>query len=306
MSKQNPLEVLTTLSNAISQVTETAAQSVVRVSSSHRSGGTGIIWSKDGYILTCSHVVMHAEEVEVGLPDGRNLLAKILGQDPYTDVALLKVEAENLVPIQAGDSEKLRPGQFVLALADAFGGPVSVTSGIITSPKRNLQGWWGRTLQDVIITDAPLNPGYSGGPLVDAEGRMIGLNSAYISNRGIAIPINKVTQSLEHLKKNGHIKRAYLGIVTEAIQLPEEVTKEAKLTQETGLMVVQVVPDSPARRGGLLMGDVIISLNNQPANSLQDLHQLLDEEVINKPVQIQVLRSEKTNTLTITPSEAQE
>ncbi len=305
MSKQNPIEVLSTLSNAISQVTEKTAESVVRISSGHRGGGTGIIWSNDGYILTCSHVVMHAEDVEVGLPDGRNLPAKILGQDPYTDVALLKVEAENLTPIQTADSEKLRPGQFVLALANAFGGPVSVTSGIITSPRRNLQGWWGRTLQDVIITDAPLNPGYSGGPLVDAEGRMIGLNSAFVSGRGIAIPINKVTQSLEHLKKNGHIKRAYLGIVTEAIQLPEEVVKEAKLAQETGLMTVQVVPDSPARKGGLLMGDVILSLNNQPANNLQDLHQLLNEDAINKPIQLQVLRSEKPTTLTLIPSEAE-
>lgn len=306
MSKQNPIEVLSTLSNAISQVTETAAKSVVRVSSGGRGGGTGVVWSKDGYILTCSHVVMHSDEVEVGLPDGRALAGKIVGHDPYADVALLKVEAENLTPIQTGDSEKLRPGQFVLALANAFGGPVSVTSGIVTSPRRSLRGWWGRTMEDVVITDAPLNPGYSGGPLVDAEGRMIGLNSAFVSSRGIAVPVNKVVQSLDRLKKNGRIKRAYLGIVTEAIQLPEEIVKDGKLEQETGLMVVNVVPDSPARKGGLLMGDVILSLNKQPISSLQDLHQLLDEEVISKPVSVQVLRSEKTSTLSITPSEAQE
>ena len=135
---------------------------------------------------------------------------------------------------------------------------------------------------------------------------MIGLNSAFVSSRGIAVPVNKVVQSLDRLKKNGRIKRAYLGIVTEAIQLPEEIVKEAKLEQETGLMVVNAVPDSPARKGGLLMGDVILSLNKQPTSSLQDLHQLLDEEVIGKPVTVQVLRSEKTSTLSITPSEAEE
>lgn len=305
MSKQNPIEVLSTLSNAISSVTEKTAKSVVRVGGG-QGGGTGIIWSKDGYILTCSHIVMHSSEVEVGLPDGQTLPAKIVGQDPYADVALLKVEAENLTPIPTSNSDTLRPGQFVLALANAFGGPVSVTSGIITSPKRSLRGWWGNTMEDVIITDAPLNPGYSGGPLVDAQGRMIGLNSAFISSRGIAIPLNKATKSVERLKKNGRIRRAYLGIVTEAIRLPEDTAKQAKLNQETGLMVVRVIPESPARMGGLLMGDVIISLENQPTNSLQDLHQLLDEEVIGKPIQVRVLRSERTTSLTITPSEAEE
>ncbi len=306
MSKQNPLEVLTSLSNAISQITEKAAESVVRVGSGGRYGGTGIIWSQDGYIVTAAHIVSRVNMAEVGLPDGRTLPAKIVGQDPYADVALLKVEAENLKPLPTADSEKLRPGQFVLALANAFGPPVSVTSGIITSPKRSLRGWWGRMLEDVIITDAPLNPGYSGGPLVDAEGRMIGLNSAFVSSRGIAVPLSKIQQSVGRLRENGRIKRAYLGIVTEAIQLPEEIMKQEKLDQETGLIVVHVVPESPARRGGLLMGDVILSLNDHPAASLPDLHRLLDEEVIGRPVRLQVLRSEKITSLNITPAEAED
>ncbi len=306
MSKQNPIEVLTSLSNAISQVTENVGESVVRISSGRRGGGTGIIWSKQGQIVTAAHVVGRSQEAEVGLPDGRSLNAKILGLDPYSDIALLKVEAEDLKPIIKADSEKLRPGEFVLALASAFGPPVSVTSGIITSPKRSLPGFWGNMLEDVIVTDAPLNPGYSGGPLINAEGEMIGLNTAYMSNRGIAIPSHRITKTVERLQKNGSIKRAYLGIVTEAIELPEEAAKEAKLDQESGLIVLHVVPDSPARRGGLLTGDILLTINNQPAADLQDLHQLLDEDLINKPTQLRVLRSEKTTTLTITPSEAKE
>lgn len=295
-------QILTSISEAIAGLAESASHSLVQVSAGRRGGGTGIIWSSDGQIVTCSHVVAHAGMVEVSLPDGRRLSAKILGQDPYADIALLKVEADGLTPLARSDSEKLQAGQFVLAVADAFGPPVSVTSGIITSPKRSLRGWWGHSIEDAIITDAPLNPGYSGGPLLDAEGGMIGLNAAFFASRGISIPVRTVAESVERLQTDGRIKRAYLGIMTQEMELPEELGEELK--QDSGLLVARVLPDTPARKAGLLMGDVILQLNEQATSSLHDLNRLLIADVLGKKISLKVLRGEKQIDLNITPVEA--
>ncbi len=299
-------QLLESLSDAIVQVAEKVSASVVRVGSGRRFGGTGVVWSSDGYVVTANHVVGRLSEVEVGLRDGRSIKAKVVGHDQYSDVALLKIEEDKLTPIEAGDSEGVRAGQFVLALANPFGEQPSVTSGIITSPKRTIRGWWGRLMENVIVTDAPLNPGYSGGPLVDAAGRMIGLNAAYVYSRGIAVPISAVKHVADRLMRDGRIKRAYLGIVSDTISLPEEIAKQSTIQQDEGLIVLSVAPDSPAKRAGLAMGDVIVKFDQKPVSSVYDLHGLLSEEVIAKGTKLSILRGEKLTELTITPNELAE
>lgn len=305
MSKENaPLQILESLSDAIAGVAEKVAPSVVRVGSGRRGVGSGVVWSKDGYIVTSSHVVGRLGAVEVGLTDGRTYEAKVVGQDPYSDVALLKIEADALKPIEPGDSENLKAGQFVLALANSFGRQPSVTSGIITSARRTIRGWWGTMMEDVVVTDAPLNPGYSGGPLVNASGKMVGLSAAYVYSRGIAVPVNTIKTIAERLMRDGRIKKAYLGIVSDAIDLPQEIAKQPQISQDQGLIVFSVAPGSPAKKAGLAIGDIIVKFDRRPVTSVYDLHRLLTGELIGKQTELSILRAEKLTELTITPSES--
>jgi S1-C subfamily serine protease len=302
----NPLQILQSLSDATVEVVEKLAPSIVRVGAGgYRFGGSGIVWSKDGRIVTANHVVERFTEVEVGLPkEGKSLEGRVVGRDAYSDIALVKVEAGDLKPIELGDSESVKVGQFVLAFANPLGNQQpSVTSGIVTSARRSFGGGWGwRMMEDVVVTDAPLNPGYSGGPLVDAWGRMVGLNSAFVSSRGIAIQVNKVKTIAERLARDGRIKRGYLGIVSNEISLPEDLSSSAN--QGDGIILVSVEPGSPAKKAGLVIGDIILKFGQNPVTSTYDLHKLLTEEVIGKPTKVSVLRAEKLMDLTITPGEA--
>ena len=190
MTNTEGMQLLQSFSNAVAQLAESVSPSVVNVNAGRRNG-TGVVWSSDGYIVTASHVIGGSAEPTVKLSDGRELNAKVVGRDQYTDVALLKVEADRLSAIQTGSTNDVRVGQFVLALANAFGKKASATSGIVTSQSRSMRGWWGVMIEDAVVTDAKLNPGYSGGPLVDASGRMLGMNVAYFSGRGVAVSIDR-------------------------------------------------------------------------------------------------------------------
>jgi S1-C subfamily serine protease len=236
----------------------------------------------------------------VNLGNGKNYEAIVIGRDPYTDIALLKIETRKLRPIELGDSRNIKPGQLVLALANPFGRQVSVTQGIVTGFQDTVRTPSGIIIEDTIITDARLNPGYSGGPLVDVYGRMIGLNTAYVWNRGIAVPINTIKRVVEALENDGKIKRAYLGIVSDTVRLPQEIA--TRVNQQGGVMIYQVEPNSPARKAGLAMGDVILKFNQQSIQSIDDLHRYLTEEVIGKPTRLQTLRGESPTEVTITPN----
>jgi S1-C subfamily serine protease len=286
LSKNNesPQSTLTSLSDAIVSVAEKVSPSVVGVQTGRMfgggAGGSGVIWSSDGY--------------------------------PYSDIALLKISnttaksGKALQPIEIPDSgEDLKAGQIVLALANPFGEQASITKGIITSSRSSVRGWWGRTMMNnVVITDARLNPGYSGGPLVDISGKMIGLNAFYVSSRGIAIRTSKIKGIVENLKSYGRVRRAYLGITSYPISIPEEVTRQAGMSQDSGLMIVSVEPNSPAKKAGLLIGDVVLSLDGNKVGSLHDIERLLTQELIGKAVKLAVLRSEKLTELTIVPEDA--
>jgi S1-C subfamily serine protease len=250
--------------------------------------------------------------VEVSL-NGKSYLAKVVGNDPYSDIALLKIKdasSISLKPIEITDSENLNAGQFVLALANPYGDYHSITQGVITSERRSIReaGWrWagpGDVMDNVVITDTRLNPGYSGGPLVNAQGKMIGLNVAYISSRGIAIRANKVKTISEQLSKDGEIKIAHLGIVTAVVSLPMEIAAQLEPAQEEGLIVLSVKKDTAAKKAGLLIGDIITKFEDQPITNLQDLRrQLLKRDAIGKSARLTVIRTEKKKELVIIPGE---
>jgi S1-C subfamily serine protease len=311
-SKKN---TLVSFSEAIGSIADKVSQSVVSIRSRRRGNGSGVIWTTDGHIITCSHIVRKLDELEVTLGDDKSFQAKVIGNDFYSDIAVLKIETNSsrndafpLKPIEIGDSENLKAGQFVLALANPYGEYPSITQGIITSERSSISGggrWWASITDNIVITDAHLNPGYSGGPLVDVEGKMIGLNAAYISSRGIAIRGSKVKNIVDQLAKDGAIKSAYLGIMTDIISLPPEVGIQLEPSQQEGLIVISVEKDTAAKKAGLLIGDIIVKFDNEPITNMHDLRrQLLKQEVIGKSVKLIIIRGEKKTELTITPGEA--
>src|SRR5438067_7297565 len=302
MSKQtNSSAILESISDAIVDVTEKVSRSVVRVGAGRWRGGTGTVWSKDGHIVTSNHVIGDMREVEVGFSDGTKHTAKVVGRDPFSDLALLKIDSNNLTPVEPGNSDNLKVGQFVLAVSNPFGRQPSATSGIVTNPAYSVRGWWGSTMDKVVVTDARLNPEYSGGPLVDARGRMIGINAAYANNRGISVPVNTVKGVVDKLMHDGKIKRAYMGITAETIRLPDNL-----VGQPAGLIIYGVDQDSAAKKAGVAIGDVIVKLDGKPVETLADLRGLLDDGAIGKQVRLSVLRGEKLTELTITPTEAEQ
>ena len=288
----------------MTELAESVSSSVVSVNASRR-GGTGMVWSADGLVVTASHVIGQSLTPTVTLGDGKEIEAKVLGRDSYNDVALLKVDASGLSPVKAGSADGIRVGQFVLALANAFGRKVSATSGIITTHRRSMRGFWGVMIEDAVVSDAKLNPGYSGGPLVDASGNLLGMNVAYFAGRGVAVSVDTLKETVEKLSKDGKVKKGFLGVVVEPVELPEELARSAEVGQEEGLMVRAVENGSPAKAAGVAMGDVILRLGEAQATDEYELHKALSGEVVGKPVTLRVLRAEKVAELRITPREAE-
>jgi S1-C subfamily serine protease len=301
MSNQiSSLQILKSLSDATSELVQKLAPSVVNVNS-RMTRGTGVVLTEDGYIVTCNHVLGRSAEVRVGQGE-KSFEAKLVGSDPYSDVALLKAEGGHFKPAEFGDSDRVNTGQFVLALANPFNRQTTATTGIITNVGATLRGWRGTAMENVIATDARLHPGFSGGPLVDVSGKVIGLNTAYVWSRGIAIPANRVKSIANRLMTGGKLRRAYLGIVSNTVLIPEEITSEAGLNQDSGVMVFQVEQGAPAKTAGLTMGDVIVKFNEKPVTTFYDLPQLLTEDVIGKQTTLTILREEKLMQLNITPT----
>jgi S1-C subfamily serine protease len=304
MTGTEGIQLLQSFSNAVAELADTVSPSVVNIGTGRRSG-TGVVWS-DGLVVTASHVIGGEENPTVVLSDGRELKSKVVGRDSYTDVALLRVEEDGLKPIQTGSSGETRVGQFVLAMANAFGSKPAATWGIVTSRSRSMRGWWGITIEDAVVTDAKLNPGYSGGPLVDASGRMLGMNVAYFAGRGVAVSIDSLKDIVGKLSKDGRIKKGFLGVVVEPVELPDEVATSQGVGQEEGLLVRSVEPGSPARNAGVTIGDVILRLGDAKATDEYQLHRALSGEVVGRTTSLWVLRGEKLTELKITPQEASE
>jgi S1-C subfamily serine protease len=302
----NPLEVLKSISDATTALVQKLSKSIVSVNS-RMSRGTGVVLNSEGYIITCNHAIAGCNTVNIGQGQ-KTFDARIVGTDPYNDIALLKTEENlDLKPIELGDSSTLETGQFVLALANPFNRQQpTATTGIITNPDGTLRGLRGTAMENIVATDAKLNPGFSGGPLVDAEGKLIGINTAYVWSRGIAIPVNKVKIIADRLMSGRAIRKAYLGIVANSVVIPREIADRIGLDQDSGVMIFSVEAGAPARKAGLTMGDVIVQFNGKPVTNFYDLPRLLAEDVVGKETQLTIIRRENLLELAITPTASRE
>jgi S1-C subfamily serine protease len=258
------------------------------------ASGSGLIIAPDGYLVTNSHVVENAASIDVSLSDGSSVRADIIGQDKATDIALLRILSENnLSTATLGDSEQLQVGQVAIAIGNPYGFENTVTTGVISALGRSLRSRTGRLIENVIQTDAALNPGNSGGPLVDSNGRVIGINTAIIQYaQGIcfAIPINTMRWVVTILLKEGKITRGFLGISGQTVPLPARVIRYFNLQQETGVHILNVVKGSSADKAGMKEGDVIIKLAEQKINNVDEIHKLLTADKIGKKLDVTLLR----------------
>jgi S1-C subfamily serine protease len=305
--------LLDAYSRAITDVVEAVGPTVVRIDVWHgrnvaRSGsGSGVIVAPDGFVLTNSHVVGGAARVELMTTEGRELTARVVGDDPDTDLALVRVDAPVTLPAaRLGDSKRLRRGQLVVAIGNPLGFESTVTAGVVSALGRSLRARTGRLIDDVIQTDAALNPGNSGGPLVSSHGEVIGLNTAIIQGaQGIcfAVAANTANFVLGELVRHGRVRRAYIGISAQQITVPRRMQLAAGLTQSSAAAITSSEPGSPANRAGLLTGDMIVALDGAPVTGADDLVRLLTGERIGRSIEIGVLRLGKPRTFTLVPEE---
>jgi len=271
-----------------------------------QAGGSGFIFTSDGFILTNSHVVHNCGEVEVILSDGQNYPAKIIGDDPHTDLAIIKIEANGLVAAQIGNSQNLKVGQLVIAIGNPYSFQCTVTSGVISAMGRSLRTKTGRLVDDIIQTDAALNPGNSGGPLVNSRGEIIGVNTALIlPAQGIcfAIPINIAKFVATQLLIKGKIKRGYIGVSCKNITLKDYAVKIHNLATNLGVKVANIARNGPSMKAGLIKNDVIIAFNGEPVKEVDDLHKYLTEDKINVESQLTIIRGSKKIIIHIVPEE---
>ncbi len=272
-----------------------------------RGGGSGFVFTPDGLILTNSHVVHDATRIEVTLADGRRAPAHTIGDDPATDLAIIRIDASGLKAVPLGDSQQLRPGQMAIAIGNPYGFQSTVTAGVISALGRSLRSYSGRLIEDVIQTDAALNPGNSGGPLVDSRGQVIGVNTATIlPAQGIcfAIGINTAKFVASRLLRDGRIRRSYIGVSAQTVPIHRRVVRFYGLARETGVVIVGIEDRSPARTAGLREGDVIVALDQQPVAGVDDLHRLLTDAQVGARCALTVIRHTERLTLAIFPEEA--
>ena len=269
--------------------------------------GSGFIIAPDGFILTNSHVVHGATEITVNLPDGREYPARLVGDDPDTDLAVARIDGPNLVHVRLAESENLRVGQIVIAIGNPLGFQASVTAGVISALGRSMHAQSGRLIDNIIQTDAALNPGNSGGPLVNSAGEVIGVNTAMIRPaQGIcfAIASNTAKFVAGWLIRDGRIRRSYIGVAGQNVPIHRRITRFYNLPLETGVLVVSVEKNSPAGKAGLLEGDVIIAFNEKPIGNIHELHKILMGDQIGVQSQITIIRHTDKLVFSILPVES--
>ena len=300
------VDLLDAYSQAVTGAAEQAGPSVVSVDVRHRverrgrpsrnvpGQGSGFVFTPDGFILTNSHVVHDATRIEAGFPDGRRLRAELVGDDPDTDLAVLRVEPGALAVVELGDSGTLRVGQLVVAIGNPLGFESTVTAGVVSALGRSFRSVTGRLIDDVIQTDAALNPGNSGGPLVDSHGRVVGVNTAVIlPAQGIcfAVGINTAKVVTGQLIRHGKIRRGRIGVAGQNVPLLRLAQRAHGLDGKSGVLVTGVEPGSPAARAGVKAEDIIVGFDGKPVTGIDDLHRLLTADRIGAETNLLVLRN---------------
>jgi serine protease DegQ len=294
-------DVLAALSDNLAGAVEQAGRSVVRVDARRRQSASGVVWADEGLVLTADHVLEREEDLTVGLPDGQTVAATIVGRDPGTDLALLRVQGEGLVSVQQGPQPKV--GHLALVVARPGDG-LATSIGVVSAIGGPARTWRGGQLDGFVRTDATFYPGFSGGPLVDAGGKMIGLATSHFGQgAGLAITLNTVVRVTSSLLSHGRVRRGFLGLSSQPVELPRAVRASLGLEQESGLLVVGVESDGPAERGGLMMGDLLVALGGQPIRNTDDLRGALGPERVGQSTPVRVIRGGEPREVSVTIGE---
>lgn len=300
----NDDELLDAYSTTVVHVVETIAPAVVRVERG-RGGGSGVIFTPDGFVLTNSHVVHGANQLTVTLSDGRETRGDLVGDDPHTDLAVLRIDASSLPWAGLGDSRRVRVGQIAIAIGNPFGFHHSATAGIVSGVGRSLRAGSGRLMDDIIQTDAALNPGNSGGPLVTSRAEVIGINTATIlPAQGLcfAVASNTARFVAGRLMSDGRVRRSYIGVGGQNVPVPRK-PGASHVIPTSGVLVMSVESGSPASHAGLANGDIIIALGETPITGVDDLHRVLTAERIGVASSLTILRSGTRQQVTVVPKE---
>jgi S1-C subfamily serine protease len=321
---RNDSALLDAYSQAVVGAAEKISLSVVKIevtqsgktrsgeSKERHGGGSGFVFTPDGLVLTNSHIVHDAKRIQVSLPDGRRLPAHTIGDDPATDLAVIRVgmpdnDAPSLIAAPLGDSQSLRVGQIAIAIGNPYGFQYTVTAGVVSALGRSLRSYSGRLIEDVIQTDASLNPGNSGGPLVTSDGRVIGVNTATIMGaQGLcfAIGINTAKFVAGRLLRDGRIKRSYIGVEAQTAPLHRRLVRFYDLANESGVFVMSIDDSSPAQKAGVREGDVIVALDGKPVAGVDDLHRLLTDARAGVSNTLTVLRHTEKLEMNVIPAES--
>jgi S1-C subfamily serine protease len=305
------VELLDAYSDAVATVADRVGPAVVRVERPAEKGrggmGSGVVISPDGLVLTNSHVVDGARELRLTDTEGRSMEARLIGEDPDTDLALLRAgAARNLPAAVLGDSKKLRRGQLAVAIGNPLGFESTVTAGVISALGRSLRARTGRLIEDVIQTDAALNPGNSGGPLVSSRGEVIGINTAVIAGaQGLcfAVASNTAQFVLSEIIQHGRVRRAFIGVAAQTVAVPRRHARAAEIENVSGAMITACEPAGPADAAGLMSLDIVVRLDSEPVTGVDDLIRRLNAGRIGKAVKVDVLRRGQLRSFEVNPTE---
>lgn len=299
----NSQALLAALSDGLSGLVERAASSTVRVQARPGVAGTGIVWQPDGLILTADHVVQE-EEMTVGLPDGRTFPAGLVGRDQRTDLALLRIHANGLPALPWAGSGAARPGTLVVAVGRPGGNGPIASMGVVSTTGPVGGGWRGSSNDEAVYSNVVLYPGFSGGPLLDARGSVVGMNtSTFGRGASVAIAGSTIQRVLGHLMATGRVRRGFLGITSQPVPLPERLAKGLGIDQDAAILVLAVEPGSPADQAGLMLGDALVDLGGQALRSMDDLQRALSPETVGQQATLRIIRGGRLSEVAVTVGE---